>query len=116
MTNSVATPERGRWDTAFGRPRQFLNNRFVYALISQRARGLSIGINMNPDKFCNFDCAYCEVNRDTPAGDHTVDLKVLAVELEHLLTLTCQARLRELPYFRTVPEELLALQEVALSG
>ena len=116
MTNTVATPERGRWDTAFGRPRQFLNNHFVYALISQRARGLSIGVNMNPDRFCNFDCAYCEVNRDMPPGDRTVDLAVLAAELESLLLLVCQAKLRELPYFHTVPEELMVLKEVALSG
>jgi wyosine [tRNA(Phe)-imidazoG37] synthetase (radical SAM superfamily) len=103
-------------ETAFGRPRAFLGNRFVYAVISQRSRGLSIGVNMNPDKHCNFDCVYCEVNRDTPAGDRAVDLKVLTSELEHLLTMTFQKRLRELPYFRTVPQDLLTLQSVTLSG
>ena len=48
--------------TAFGCPREFLNNRFVYLVISPRARGLAIGVNMNPAKHCNFDCPYCEVN------------------------------------------------------
>lgn len=99
-----------------GPPRAFLGNRFVYAVISQRARGLSIGINMNPNKFCNFDCAYCEVNRDVPPTDQTVDLKVLGTELEGLLTLACQGRLTHFPYFRNVPRELLELKEVALSG
>ena len=47
----VAIPE-----TAFGCPRDFLNNRFVYAVISARAHGLSLGVNMNPDKRCSFDC------------------------------------------------------------
>ena len=42
--------------TAFGCPRDFLDTRFVYAVVSPRARGLSVGVNMNPDKFCNFDC------------------------------------------------------------
>ncbi len=102
--------------SAFGRPRGFLGKRFVYAVISQRAHGLSIGINMNPDKSCNFDCAYCEVNREAPGADAKVDLDVLAAELGELLSLACQGRLRELPYFRTVPQELLALKEVALSG
>src|SRR5437899_5988060 len=115
MTNAAATPERRRWDTAFGCRRQFLNNRFVYAVISQRARGLSIGINMNPDKFCDFDCAYCEVNRDTMPSERAVDLKLLSTELESLLMFAFQGKLRDLPYFRTVPEELLALKEVALS-
>lgn len=100
----------------FGRPREFLGNRFVYAVISQRAYGLCLGINLNPDKVCNYNCAYCEVNRDVPAQDKTVDLDVMAAELDDLLTRTFQGRLRELPYFRTVPEDLLVLKEVALSG
>jgi wyosine [tRNA(Phe)-imidazoG37] synthetase (radical SAM superfamily) len=101
---------------AFGRPREFLGNRFVYAVISQRAHGLSIGINFNPDKRCNFDCAYCEVNRDVAGQDTLVDLEVLARELDDLLTLAFADKLCELPYFATVPKELTALKEVALSG
>src|SRR5947208_801209 len=100
----------------FGRPTEFLGNRFVYAVISQRAHGLSIGINLNPDKCCNFDCAYCEVNRNLPSRDSKVDLDILAGELDHLLTLTHERRLREFPYFQNVPQELLALKGVALSG
>ena len=102
--------------TPFGRPPEFLGNRFVYAVLSQRAHGLSIGINLNPDKVCNFDCAYCEVNRNVSARATTVDLDVLATELENLLTLTHERRLREFPYFQNVPQELLALKGVALSG
>jgi wyosine [tRNA(Phe)-imidazoG37] synthetase (radical SAM superfamily) len=100
----------------FGRPPEFLGNRFVYALISQRAHGLSIGINLNPDKCCNFDCAYCEINREVPGRDSKVDLDVLAAEFENLLSLTYAQRLREFPYFQTVPTELLELKGVALSG
>jgi histidinol dehydrogenase len=34
----------------------------VYPVYSRRSRGLSIGINLFPQrKFCNFDCPYCEV-------------------------------------------------------
>ncbi|MDR2658499.1 MAG: hypothetical protein LBC27_00710 [Spirochaetaceae bacterium] len=34
----------------------------VYPVYSRRAGGLSIGINLYPDKkYCNFNCAYCEV-------------------------------------------------------
>src|SRR5215831_4855773 len=105
---SVANP--------FGRPIEFLGNRFVYAVISQRAHGLSIGINLNPDKHCNFNCSYCEVDRSLPPRDNKVDLDILAAELETLLTLAHQSRLHELPYFQTVPRELLSLKGVALSG
>jgi len=100
----------------FGRPPEFLGNRFVYAVISQRARGLSIGVNLNPDKYCNFDCAYCEINREVPGRDAKVDLDTLGAELDKLLSLACAQRLREVPYFQTVPAELLELKGVALSG
>jgi wyosine [tRNA(Phe)-imidazoG37] synthetase (radical SAM superfamily) len=71
---------------------------------------------MNPDKFCNFDCAYCEVNRELPPRDRKVDIDVMASELESVLTLAFQRKLRELSYFSTVPSELMDLKEVALSG
>lgn len=47
----------------FGKVRNFLGQSFIYVVISPRAKGLSIGINMNPDGQCNFDCSYCEVDR-----------------------------------------------------
>jgi wyosine [tRNA(Phe)-imidazoG37] synthetase (radical SAM superfamily) len=113
------SPGRGRWkpiETAFGRPRNQLGNRFVYAAISQRARGLSIGVNLNPDKRCSFDCVYCEVDRDTPGRERRVDVEVMAMELEHLLLLQHKGKLGELDWFRNLPPELLELKEVALSG
>jgi len=102
--------------TAFGCPREFLNNRFVYLVISPRARGLSIGVNMNPDKHCNFDCPYCEVNRSLPAGEQSLDVDVMAAELQATLALACDGRLRELPCYRNAPDELLKLRHVTLSG
>src|ERR1035438_4972596 len=92
------TPARSGWkpiEAAFGRPRDRLGNRFVYAAISQRARGLSIGVNLNPDKRCNFDCVYCEVDRDTPGLGRRVDVKVMAAELERWLRLQHEGRLGE---------------------
>ena len=106
----------GSLQTAFGRPRNSLGNRFVYAVISQRAHGLSIGVNLNPDRQCNFGCVYCEVDKDGPVRERRLDIKVLADELRHLLGLTDDGRLRELEWFRHLPAELLQLKEVALSG
>src|SRR6266498_5185736 len=83
--------------TAFGCPREFLNNRFVYVVISSRARGLSIGVNMNPDKRCNFDCGYCEVNRGLPAWEEKLDADVMAKELRQTLALAHAGLLRDVP-------------------
>ena len=109
-------PEAAGFETAFGQPRNSLNHRFVYAVISQRARGLSIGVNLTPDKRCNFDCSYCEVNRDEPGRDTVVDLPVLRAELEGLLRVVAEGKLRGYACFRNLPSELLQLKEVALSG
>ncbi len=105
-----------RAGAAFGYPRDYLNNRFVYLTISPRARGLSIGVNLNPDRHCNFDCVYCEVERRVPAADTTLDLSVLAAELESTLALVTSGRLREQPPYSRVPAELLRLRHVAISG
>jgi len=111
--HAVHPPPR---ETAFGRPRDFLNNHLVYAVISSRARGLSLGINLNPDKFCNFDCVYCEVDRRVPAQVMKLDVDVMAAELRRTIAFIQQGRLRELPAYRALPDELLQLRHVALSG
>ena len=103
-------------NTAFGCPREFLDNRFVYVVVSARAGGLSVGVNMNPDKHCNFDCGYCEVNRKTPGRSRQLDVEVMAAELVQTLNRVQEGRLRELPCYRNLPDELLRLRHVALSG
>jgi wyosine [tRNA(Phe)-imidazoG37] synthetase (radical SAM superfamily) len=103
-------------ETAFGCPREFLDNRFVYAVISSRARGLSIGVNMNPDKKCNFDCLYCEVDRKAPPREMHLEVDVMAAELKRTLTFVLNGRLRELDWYRVLPDHLLQLRHVTLSG
>jgi wyosine [tRNA(Phe)-imidazoG37] synthetase (radical SAM superfamily) len=93
-----------------------LSNRFVYVVISPRARGLSIGVNLNPDKHCNFDCGYCEVDRTLPALERTLEVDVMAKELQETLVLARSGQLRNLPCYRNVPDELLRLRHVTLSG
>ena len=58
--------------------RESLNNRFVYLAVSPRARGLTVGVNLSPDRRCNFDCLYCDVTRKTPSNNgHQLDVDVL---------------------------------------
>src|SRR5436190_3656063 len=107
---------RNNTGTAFGCPRDFLGNRFVYAVISARARGLSVGVNLNPDKQCNFDCPYCEVDRLAPGRDAKLDLDAMSAELETTLALVHAGKLRENPAYALLPPELLRLRHVAISG
>ena len=74
---TFASPNRSFSDPNSGCLRESLGNRFVYAVVSPRARGLSIGVNMNPDKFCNFDCGYCEVDRTATSSETALDVAVM---------------------------------------
>jgi wyosine [tRNA(Phe)-imidazoG37] synthetase (radical SAM superfamily) len=103
-------------ETAFGSPRDFLDNRFVYAVVSARARGLSVGVNLNPDKLCNFHCVYCEVHRNGTTLPAELDVEGMAAELKKTLALVRAGRLRERPWYHSLPDELLQLRHVALSG
>ncbi len=103
-------------ETAFDRPRDFLGNHYVYVVISSRAGGLSLGVNMNPDKKCNFDCSYCEVDRRTPSRAAKLDVDVMATELRKTIGFIHSGKLAERPLYHTLPAELLDLKQVALSG
>jgi wyosine [tRNA(Phe)-imidazoG37] synthetase (radical SAM superfamily) len=70
---------------------------------------------MNPDKRCNFHCAYCEVDRAEEGGPAHVPAAQVVQELREILTLVRDGKLRELGY-ANMPSELLELREIALSG
>jgi wyosine [tRNA(Phe)-imidazoG37] synthetase (radical SAM superfamily) len=97
-------------------PREFLHHRFTYVVISPRARGLSVGVNMNPDKKCQFNCIYCEVDHAENSEPQELDVNAMASELKTTLDYVHNGRLRELHAYRKVPDELLRLRHVALSG
>ncbi len=102
--------------TAFGCPRDFLNNRYVYVVISPRARGLSIGINLNPDKRCNFNCIYCEIDRSTPGGSPNLDLDAIADELHRTINYINAGGLGVHPRYAGLAPDLLIPRHVTLSG
>ena len=95
--------------------RQLDANRYVYPVVSRRARGLSIGVNLNPDKVCNFDCPYCQVDRTTPGGPSRIDVGALASELAGLLERAGDALWRS-PPFDSVAPELRRVADIAFAG
>lgn len=107
---------RNAFETEFGCARNFLNNRFVYVVLSSRANGLSVGVNLNPDKRCNFSCIYCEVDRSVPGCAEQLDVPVMIQELRSTLTLAAEGRLQDLAAFKGLPPDLLKPRQVALSG
>jgi len=71
---------------------------------------------LNPDKACNFDCVYCEVDRVTPARRKDVDLDVLREELRDMLRIYQNGTLFEREPFASAPETWRRLNDIAFSG
>jgi hypothetical protein len=103
-------------EEAFGYARDFLENQFVYLAISPRAGGLSIGVNVNPLVKCTFNCLYCEIDRAQPVRAARFDTERMAAELEATLRLAGAGHLRQLPRYAKLPDQLLQMRHVALSG
>src|SRR3954462_9498498 len=96
--------------------RSWQRNRYVYPVISRRSKGLSIGVNLNPDKVCNFDCIYCCVDRTVPPTIREVDLDVVREELSHLIELTKTGEIWNQPPFDQPPPHLRRFNDIAFSG
>ena len=85
---------------------------YVYPVVSRRAGGVSIGINLNPNAACNWRCVYCQVPGLVRGGAPPLDLARLERELGGLLddVLTGDFLARH------APEGARVLKDVAFSG
>jgi len=97
-------------------PRRFEQFKYVYPVLSRRSHGISIGLNVNPDKVCNFDCIYCQVDRTSESAVKKFDLKVAEAELRETLEIVRSGEIAEHEPFKSVPQEMLRLNDIALSG
>ena len=86
---------------------------YVYPVISRRANGLSIGINLNPNNACNWRCIYCQVPDLVRGAAPDVDLSQLTDELSSFLKYVLHGDF----YDRfEVPKELRTIRDIAISG
>ena len=97
--------------------RHWQQNRYVYPVISRRSKGLSVGVNLNPDRICNFDCVYCCVDRSKGMlRREDVNLNLLREELDSMLAAVASGEIWQTPPFDTTPQPLRRLNDVAFSG
>lgn len=96
--------------------RSYRENRFVYPVLSRRSKGISLGINLNPDKVCNFDCIYCQVDRRSEAETRFVETDRLLAEVAAMLRLVTSGEIYRDPKFAAVPAPLRRLNDLAFSG
>ncbi len=96
--------------------RNWRENAYVYPVVSRRSGGLSVGINLNPDKVCNLDCIYCQVDSTTPPAVRKVDLDRLRAELDDMLDRAADgSHFAEAP-FDCLPPEQRIVRDIAFSG
>jgi pyruvate-formate lyase-activating enzyme len=96
--------------------RRWADNLYVYAVVSRRSRGVSIGINLNPGKECNFDCLYCQVDRTAAPRTRRVDLPRLAAELDAVLAAAADRSIYEAAPFDALPAGQRDVRDIAFSG
>ena len=92
------------------------SNRFVYPVLSRRSNGVSLGVNLNPDKVCNFDCIYCQVDRTTRSETRFVEMDQLLAELRKTLDFITSGEFFGDGPFKDIPPELKRLNDIAFSG
>lgn len=86
--------------------------RYVYPVISRRAGGVSVGINLNTNNACNWRCIYCQVPNLKLGTAPPVDLVLLEKELRGFLD-----ELLHGDFMQTrVPEGARRINDIALSG
>jgi len=96
--------------------RTWLDFDYCYPVISRRSKGLSLGVDLNPDKVCNFDCVYCEVDRTNPGRRSDVDLDQLEREMATLIDLAQSGEIYSFAPFNSARPDQQRLNDIAFSG
>ena len=85
---------------------------YVYPVVSRRAGGVSVGVNLNIDNACNWRCVYCQVPGLVWGEAPRCDLALLERELRGFLHELLHGRFMQ----ERVPEGLRTWKDVAISG
>lgn len=85
---------------------------YVYPVLSRRAGGLSLGINLNTNNACNWRCIYCQVPDLIRGAPPPVDLDALEEELSVFLSQILIGSYLE----DQVPKGQRRLNDIAFSG
>ena len=85
---------------------------YVYPVVSRRAGGVSIGVNLNPNNACNWHCVYCQVPDLVRGSSPDIDIPLLNSELSLFLDELLYGNFMQ----EHVPEDCRRICDVAISG
>jgi wyosine [tRNA(Phe)-imidazoG37] synthetase (radical SAM superfamily) len=86
--------------------------KYIYPVVSRRAGGVSIGINLNINNACNWRCVYCQVPNLTRGTPPPIELDLLEKELRTFLNYALHGDFME----RYVAQGDRQLKDIAFSG
>ena len=86
--------------------------KYVYPVVSRRAGGVSVGINLNTNNACNWRCVYCQVPALMRGVAPEIDLDLLETELRGFLDEVLYGGFMQ----ARVPEDCRRLCDIAISG
>ncbi|TVO53216.1 radical SAM protein [Denitromonas halophila] len=92
--------------------RDFAGMTYVYPVLSRRAGGVSVGINLNPNNACNWHCVYCQVPNLVRGAAPLIDRAQLHQELSGFLSALVDGDYMQ----QHVPEGLRTIKDIAFSG
>ncbi len=85
---------------------------YVYPVISRRAGGISIGVNLNPNNACNWHCVYCQVPNLIRGSSPEIDIPLLGSELSGFIHHVLHGDFMQ----KHVPEDCRRICDIAISG
>lgn len=92
--------------------RDVIGLKYVYPVVSRRAGGVSIGINLNVNNACNWRCIYCNVPELKRGAPDAIDMQLLEHELRSFLHDIVHGDFMQ----QYVDEADRQLQDIAFSG
>ena len=92
--------------------RGFAGMKYVYPVVSRRAKGVSVGINLSPNNACNWRCVYCQVPNLTRGASPPLDFPLFEAELERMTSAICRGSFLE----DYAPPEARQFKDFAFSG
>lgn len=96
--------------------RMWKDNKWVYPVISRRAGGLSIGVNLNPDHKCSFACAYCQSGPQDGHPSVPINVDEVEFELRQFVAFYESGDFAKSDFFGKVADDQKIIKDLCLSG
>lgn len=93
--------------------RDFQGLTYIYPVLSRRIGGISLGVNLNINNACNWQCVYCQVPNLIRGAPVAINLDQLENELDEMLN---KLLVKEYQLHLGLSDANSELKDIAISG